>query len=381
MSTADWLPPAGGKIDVGILGATGVVGQHFVSLLNGHPWFRVSWLAASERSAGKRYSELAWRLPAELPADVARLEVSPLDAIDKAPSLLFSALDASVAGEAETAFAASGRLVVSNARNHRMDPLVPLLIPEVNPDHLALLDDQRRARGLKGAGGIVTNPNCSTVVIAMVLAGLRQFQPTRIVVTTLQALSGAGYPGVASLDALGNVVPYIGGGEEEKIQTETLKLLGTYAGGAVRDAGFTVSATTTRVPVVDGHTAVMSVELAARPSIDEVSAALAAFTAEPQARALPMAPTPPILVHAAQDRPQPRLDVHHGRGMTVHCGRIRPCPIFGYKLVALGHNVVRGAAGAAILNAELIVARARSGTRGHADGELHALPATGKVHA
>src|SRR3954454_17021059 len=276
------------RIDVGVLGATGAVGQQFISLLADHPWFRVTWLAASERSAGKRYGDLAWRLPAELPADTARLEVAPLDAIGQAPSLLFSALDASVAGEAETAFAASGRLVVSNARNHRMDPLVPLLIPEVNPDHLSLLDDQRRARGLKGVGGIVTNPNCSTVVIAMVLAGLRQFRPTRVVVTTLQALSGAGYPGVASLDALGNAVPYIGGAEEEKIQTETLKLLGTYERGAVTDAGFTVSATTTRVPVPDGHTAVMSVELAAKPTIEEVAAALAAFSAEPQARALPM---------------------------------------------------------------------------------------------
>src|SRR6478609_4242144 len=179
------------KIDVGILGATGTVGQQFIALLTDHPWFRVSWLAASERSAGKRYADLAWRLPTPLPDDVARLDVSSLDAIDKAPSLLFSALDASVAGDAETAFATSGRLVVSNARNHRMDPLVPLLIPEVNPDHLSLLEDQRRARGLKGTGGIVTNPNCSVINIAVVLAALRQFDITRVVVTTLQALSGA----------------------------------------------------------------------------------------------------------------------------------------------------------------------------------------------
>jgi aspartate-semialdehyde dehydrogenase len=371
------------KIDVGILGATGTVGQQFIALLAGHPWFRVTWLAASERSAGKRYGDLAWRLPSPLPADVARLDVSPLDAIDKAPSLVFSALDSSVAGDAETAFAASGRLVVSNARNHRMDPLVPLLIPEVNPDHLALLDDQRRARGLKGNGGIVTNPNCSTINIAIVLAGLRQFQPTRIVITTMQALSGAGYPGVASLDALGNVIPYIGGGEEEKIETETRKLLGTYeSGSGIRNAGFVVSATTTRVPVADGHTAVMSIELAAKPSLDEVTAALAAFTSEPQARALPMAPNPPIVVHAAQDRPQPRLDVHHGRGMTVHVGRVRACPILGYKLVALGHNVVRGAAGAAILNAELIVARKRSGSAdADTERDLESVASVGNVHA
>src|SRR5262245_38914262 len=275
---SEWLPPAGGRIDVGILGATGTVGQQFIALLADHPWFRVSWLAASERSAGKRYGDLAWRLPSPLPAEVARLDVASLDALDKAPSLVFSALDSSVAGDAETAFAASGRLVVSNARNHRMDPLVPLLIPEVNPDHLSLLDDQRRARGLKGTGGIVTNPNCSVINIAIVLAALRRFEITKMLVTTLQALSGAGYPGVASLDALGNVVPYIGGGGEEKIETETRKLRGTYEGGSVRHAAFTVSATTTRVPVADGHTAVMSVELAKKPSLEELAAALAAFT-------------------------------------------------------------------------------------------------------
>jgi aspartate-semialdehyde dehydrogenase len=364
------------KIDVGILGATGTVGQQFVALLADHPWFRVAWLAASERSAGKRYGDLAWRLPAALSADVARLEVAALDAVDKAPSILFSALDSSVAGDAETAYAASGRLVVSNAKNHRMDPLVPLLIPEVNPDHLSLLDVQRKARGLKGVGGIVTNPNCSVINIAIVLAALRPFGITRLLVTTLQALSGAGYPGVASLDALGNVVPYIGGNEEEKIETETRKLLGTYQNGAVANAPFAVSATTTRVPVPDGHTAVISVELAAKPSIDEVSAALASFSAEPQQRSLPMAPKPPIVVHPAQDRPQPRLDVHAGRGMTVTVGRIRPCPILGYKLVALGHNVVRGAAGAALLNAELIVARARSAAGNvEADRELQAFAA------
>jgi aspartate-semialdehyde dehydrogenase len=348
------------KIDVGVLGATGAVGQQFIALLADHPWFRVSWLAASERSAGKRYGDLSWRLPAALAPDVARLEVAALDAIDKAPSILFSALDASVAGDAETAYASSGRLVVSNARNHRMDPLVPLLIPEVNPDHLSLLDDQRKARGLKGIGGIVTNPNCSVINIALVLAALRHFEITKLLVTTMQALSGAGYPGVASLDALGNVIPYIGGGEEEKIEIETRKLLGTYDHGAVRNAAFTVSASVNRVPVPDGHTAVISLELAKKPSIEDVSAALASFTAEPQRRGLPLAPTPPIVVHPAQDRPQPRLDVNAGRGMTVTVGRIRACPILGYKLVALGHNLVRGAAGAALLNAELIVSRMRS---------------------
>jgi aspartate-semialdehyde dehydrogenase len=343
------------RIDVGILGATGVVGQHFVALLADHPWFRVTWLAASERSAGHRYGDLAWRLPSRLPADTADLRVSPLSAVDDAPSILFSGLDSSVAGEAELTFAASGRHVVSNARNHRMDPLVPLLIPEVNPDHLALLDYQRRAKGWSGS--LVTNPNCATIVVAMVLGALRQFQPRRVMVTTLQALSGAGYPGVASLDAIGNIIPYIGGGEEEKIETESLKLLGRYENGAVHDADFVVSAQTTRVPVPDGHTAMMSIELEAKPSVEEVSAALDAFTAEPQQRLLPSAPPKPIVLHTADNRPQPRLDVAFGGGMPVHCGRVRRCPILGYKLVAMGHNVVRGAAGAALLNAELMVAR------------------------
>jgi aspartate-semialdehyde dehydrogenase len=343
------------RIAVGILGATGMVGQHFIALLEDHPWFELTWLAASERSAGKRYGDMPWRLPGTTPAYAANLPITTLDVVDAAPPLLFSALDASVAGDAETAFARSGRLVVSNARNHRMDPLVPLLIPEVNPDHVALLERQRRERGW--AGGIVTNPNCSTVVIAMVLGALRQFRPSRVVVTTLQALSGAGYPGVASLDAIGNVVPYIGGGEEDKIETETLKILGTFERDAVTNAPFVVSATTTRVPVPDGHTAVMSIELAEKPALEDVSRALQQFTAEPQLRKLPTAPPRPIVLHTAQDRPQPRLDVHHGRGMPVHVGRVRACPIFGYKLVALGHNVVRGAAGAALLNAELLVAR------------------------
>jgi aspartate-semialdehyde dehydrogenase len=358
MSAAS-LPP-GGSIDVGILGATGVVGQHFAALLERHPWFRVTWLAASERSAGKLYGELPWRLAHPQPGASAGLRIAALeDAMagpgGDVPRLLFSALDASVAGDAEVAFARSGRLVVSNARNHRMDPLVPLLIPEVNADHLRLLAPQRAARGW--TGGIITNPNCSTVMIAMVLAALRRFEPRRVVVTTLQALSGAGYPGVASLDAVGNVIPYIGGGEEEKIETETLKLLGTFEDGAIRPADFVVSAQTTRVPVPDGHTAVMSIDLAAGPSIEEVGRAFATFSAEPQALALPTAPARPIVLHAAQDRPQPRLDVGFGGGMPVHVGRVRRCPVLGYKLVAMGHNVVRGAAGAALLNAELLVAR------------------------
>ena len=343
------------RIRVGILGATGMVGQHFIALLEDHPWFELTWLAASERSAGKRYGEMPWRLAGNTPSYAANLPIHTLEVVDEAPPLLFSALDAKAADVLEHEFAAAGHIVLSNARSHRMDPLVPLLIPEVNPDHTALIEKQREGHGWPGA--IVTNPNCSTVVIAMVLGALRQFHPTRVVVTTLQALSGAGYPGVASLDAVGNVVPYIGGGEEEKIETETRKILGTLERDRVKDAPFMVSATTTRVPVPDGHTAVMSIELADAPSLDEVNAALASFTAEPQQRKLPTAPARPLILHTAQDRPQPRLDVQVGRGMPVHVGRVRRCPIFGYKLVALGHNVVRGAAGAALLNAELLVAR------------------------
>jgi aspartate-semialdehyde dehydrogenase len=347
-------------IEVGILGATGVVGQHFAALLENHPWFRLTWLAASERSAGKRYGDLPWRLARPIPREAASLTIAALDEAMASPApgiprLLFSGLDASVAGDAEIAFARSGRLVVSNARNHRMDPVVPLLIPEVNPDHLSLVERQRATRGWTGA--IVTNPNCSTIVVAMVLGALRRFEPKRVIVTTMQALSGAGYPGVASLDALGNVIPYIGGGEEEKIESETLKLLGTYGNGVVTPAGFVVSAQVNRVPVLDGHTVVMSIDLAARPSIEEVALALESFSAEPQALALPTAPAAPIVLHTAVDRPQPRLDVGFGNGMPVHVGRVRRCPVLGYKLVAMGHNVVRGAAGAALLNAELMVAK------------------------
>lgn len=374
--SSSWLPRSAGRIDVGILGATGVVGQQFVNLLADHPWFRVTWLAASERSAGQRYGDLAWRLPSRLPADVAALRVAPLSAIADAPSLLFSGLDSSVAGEAEIAFAASGRHVISNAKNHRMDPLVPLLIPEVNPDHLGLLDRQRRERGWSGS--LVTNPNCATIVVAMVLGALRQFQPKRILVTTMQALSGAGYPGVASLDALGNVIPYIGGGEEEKLETETLKILGRIENEAIVAADYVVGASVNRVPVADGHTAVMSFELATQPSIEDVSAALASFSAEPQSRRLPTAPEQPIILHAAQDRPQPRLDVAFGGGMPTHVGRVRRCPVLGYKLVAMSHNVIRGAAGAAVLNAELMVARLKA-AGAEADRELEAISAVSQI--
>jgi aspartate-semialdehyde dehydrogenase len=338
-------------MDVGVLGATGVVGQQFVSRLARHPWFSVTWLAASERSEGKTYRAAApWRLVAPMPDAAANLTVDAC-VPGRGPKVVFSALDASVAGEVEAAFAAAGHIVVSNARNYRMDPLVPLLIPEVNAEHLSLLPDQQAAKGWPGA--IVTNPNCSTVVLAMALAPLRLFDIQRVVVSTMQAVSGAGYPGVPSLDILGNVVPFIGG-EEDKLETETQKILGSDGGRAPLAA--LVSAHTNRVPVIDGHTMTVSVELAGRPPIADVVRALADFRGRPQELGLPTAPAQPILVTPHDNRPQPRLDADLGDGMTVTVGRVRPCPVFTHKFVALGHNTVRGAAGAAILNAELMSA-------------------------
>ncbi|MPZ20310.1 MAG: aspartate-semialdehyde dehydrogenase [Luteitalea sp.] len=341
------MPP----IEVGVLGATGMVGQQFVRLLAGHPWFRLTWLVASERSAGKPYREAAaWRLASLLPDEAARLVVEePVPG--KGPRLVFSGLDAGVAGEVEAAFAASGHLVVSNARNFRMESTVPLIVPEVNPDHLALVPRQRREKGWKGA--IITNPNCSTVFLAMALAPLRAFGLESTVVTTLQAISGAGYPGVPSFDITGNVVPFIGG-EEEKIESETKKILGTQQDGRVVPHPVAVSAHTTRVPVVDGHTEMVSVACAAKPSLDEVRRAFVSFRGKPQEAQLPSAPAQPLLYLDEPNRPQPRLDAEREHGMVVSIGRLRPCHVLDFKFVALGHNTVRGAAGAAILNAELM---------------------------
>ncbi|HYL68178.1 MAG TPA: aspartate-semialdehyde dehydrogenase [Candidatus Limnocylindria bacterium] len=341
------------KIEVGLLGATGTVGQQFAALLAGHPWFELKWLAASDRSAGKHYAGLPWRLPTSLPEEFARLTVENLKS-DVGPKLIFSALDASVAGEAEREFAAAGHVVVSNAKNHRMDPLVPLLIPEVNANHLALVPLQQKKNGWSGA--IVTNPNCSTVILALVLAALRPFELKRVLVTTLQALSGGGYPGVASLDATANVIPYIEG-EEEKIEAETRKILGRLAKGAVELHPAAISATSTRVPVVNGHTESASVELGKKTEREEILAAFENFSGEPQKLGLPSAPPQPIVYLDAPDRPQPRLDVDHGDGMIVQIGRLRYCHVLDYKFIALGHNTIRGAAGAAILNAELLVAK------------------------
>jgi aspartate-semialdehyde dehydrogenase len=339
-------------IEVGILGATGAVGQQFIALLANHPWFTVTWLGASQRSEGKAYRDAsAWRLPTPLPDAIAKQQVNAA-VPGGAPKLVFSGLDSSVAGEIEGAFAQAGHVVVSNARNYRMDADVPLLIPEVNADHLALLKAQSAARGWKGA--IVTNPNCVVVVVAMALAPLRQFGLKSSMITSLQAISGAGYPGVASWDILGNVIPFIGGGEEEKIETETNKILGSLRGATVADHPVTVSAAVTRVPVHNGHTASIAVGLDQRPDVGAVIAAWNDFRGKPQDHGLPSAPPQPVVYLTEQNRPQPALDANRDGGMTVSVGRLRRCPILDYKFVALGHNTIRGAAGAAILNAELM---------------------------
>ena len=338
-------------IPVGILGATGMVGQQFIALLANHPWFKVEYLGASERSAGKAFKDAAaWRLPSPLPDDVARRVVEAATP-GHAPKLVFSGLDSSVAGEIEGAFAEAGHIIVSNSRNYRMEQHVPLLIPEVNADHLKLLDAQA-AHGWKGR--ILTNPNCATVVLAMTLAPLRQFGLKTTIITTLQAISGAGYPGVPSWDILGNVIPHIGGGEEEKIETETRKILGTFNVNRVEDHPVRLSATTTRVPVQNGHTGSISVGLEQKPTPEAVIEAWRSFRGRPQELQLPSAPPQPVVYLSEQNRPQPILDANRDGGMTVTVGRLRPCPLFDYKFVALGHNTIRGAAGAAILNAELM---------------------------
>jgi aspartate-semialdehyde dehydrogenase len=338
-------------IDVGVLGATGAVGQEFISQLSAHPWFNLTWIAASERSAGRSYDQATtWRLPIPCPESVTKMRVDSV-VPDRAPELVFSGLDSTVAGEVEEKFAKAGHWVVSNAGNHRMADDVPLLIPEVNSDHLGLLERQASVRAW--AGRIVTNPNCSTMMLAMALAPLRRFGLQAVNVTTLQAVSGAGYPGVAALDMLGNVIPYIGG-EEEKIETETKKILGTLRDGRVDDHPVVVSAHATRVPVINGHTEMLSVGFKTKPSENDIIQAFREFVGRPQNEHLPTAPLRPLEYLTAVDRPQPLLDVDRGKGMTVTVGRLRQCRLLDYKLVVLGHNTVRGAAGAAILNAELM---------------------------
>lgn len=339
------------RVEAGVLGATGMVGQHFIRFLQGHPWFDLTWLGASDRSAGKKFSDATtWRLDGALPSSVASIPVHESKP-GNAPRLLFSAMDASVATEIEQAFAQAGHIIVSNSRNHRMDADVPLLIPEINPEHLGIIPFQQRKRGWKGM--IVTNPNCSTIVLALALAPLKKFGIKRVVTTTLQALSGAGYPGVASMDINGNVIPFIGG-EEEKMQQETQKILGDYRSDAIHPLAAKVSAHCNRVPVVDGHTVTVSVEFQDKPDEAALLEALSGFQGIPQKKQLPSAPANPIICMSEKDRPQPRRDAARENGMVVFVGRVRPCPVFDYKFVALGHNTIRGAAGAAVLNAELM---------------------------
>lgn len=339
------------KIEVGILGATGMVGQNFIKFLNGHPWFEVTWLGASDRSAGKKYRDACkWNLDGTAPEAIRDRVVEECKP-GNAPRLVFSATDASVATEIEQAFAKAGHVVVSNSKNHRMERDVPLLVPEINPDHLKLVPLQQRARGWNGQ--IVTNPNCSTVVLTMGLAALKPFGIERVIVTTMQAISGAGYPGVPSMDINANVIPFIGG-EEEKMQQETQKILGTLKGDHIEPLKAKVSAHCNRVPVVDGHTVTVSVELANKASEAELIQAFNSYSSLPQQRNLPSAPARPVQYMSEADRPQPRKDVERDRGMSAFIGRLRPCSVFDYKFVALGHNTVRGAAGAAVLNAELM---------------------------
>jgi aspartate-semialdehyde dehydrogenase len=339
------------RIEVGILGATGMVGQHFIKFLQGHPWFDLKWLGASDRSAGKRYRDaMTWHLAGGTPSTVADLQVQECKP-GNAPRLLFSAMDASVATEIERAFAEAGHVVVSNSKNHRMEKDVPLLVPEINPDHLKLVPGQQRSRGWKGQ--IVTNPNCSTIGLTMGLGPLKQFGITKVIVTTMQAISGAGYPGVASMDIMGNVVPYIGG-EEEKMEQETQKILGDFRGDHIEPLAAAVSAHCNRVAVVDGHTETVSVSFSSKPSEADIRRALEGFRSAPQDRDLPSAPTQPVIYMDEANRPQPRKDAERERGMAAFVGRLRPCKVLDYKFVVLSHNTIRGAAGAAVLNAELM---------------------------
>jgi aspartate-semialdehyde dehydrogenase len=340
------------KIPVGILGATGVVGQRFIQMLENHPWFEVAWLAASDRSEGKIYSEAArWRLKTTLPACVAGMRVSPA-APEGAPKVIFAALDASIAADLEPRFAEAGCAVVSNSSALRMQKDVPLVIPEVNPDHIKLLETQSWRK--KSGGFVVTNPNCSAIGLVLALAPLdRAFGLETVMATTMQAISGAGYPGVASLDILGNVIPYIAK-EEEKMEEETRKLLGHLNGARIVPGNFAMSAQCNRVAVEDGHTESVSIKLKNKAKAEEIIAAWVDFRSLPQEMKLPLAPDQPVVYVSAPDRPQPRLDIDLGRGMTTTVGRLRPCGVLDWKFTVLSHNTIRGAAGAALLNAELL---------------------------
>jgi len=347
----------GKRWKVAVLGATGAVGQTFIRLLADHPWFELSEVAASERSSGKRYRDAARWLEGVMPSSVAEMVVKNANPSEVDASIVFSALDSSVAGEVEEAFAKAGRLVLSNAKNFRMAPDVPLVIPEVNGDHLALIDTQRKNRGWSGA--IVTNANCAATVAAVALAPLHQkFGLEKLFLTTMQAVSGAGYPGVASLDILGNVIPYISE-EEPKLEREMLKLLGRFEGGAVINGSFAVSAQRNRVAVEHGHTVCISASFHDHPTPEQAIKALREWTGDESTMSLPSKPQHTLAVTEDVDRPQPRRDVGAGKGMTVTVGRVREDSILDLRMVALGHNTIRGAAGGSVLNAELLAATDR----------------------
>jgi aspartate-semialdehyde dehydrogenase len=339
------------KLPIGILGATGMVGQRYIQLLENHPWFEVAWLAASDRSSGKTYGEAAkWRLDTPLPERIAKMTVSAAEP-EGAPKIIFASVDAAIAREMEPKFAAAGCAVLSNSSAFRMTPNVPLVIPEINAEHLHLIEEQPWRK--ESGGYMVTNHNCSTIGLVMALKPLEaRFGIEKIFVSTMQAVSGAGYPGVPSMDILGNVVPYIGS-EEEKMEEETLKLLGKLEGHAVTPLAAGITAHCNRVAVEDGHTECVSVKLTRPATREEILAACAEFNPL-KGQGLPTAPEPPVFYATQPDRPQPRLDRNRGNGMAVTVGRLRPCGLLDWKFVCLSHNTVRGAAGATILNAELL---------------------------
>jgi aspartate-semialdehyde dehydrogenase len=339
------------KIPVAILGATGQVGQKFVLLLRDHPYFRIHELVASQRSAGKKYSDVCtWKQTTPIPPEVASLTVKDTDEKLSSP-ILFSGLDSSVAGPVEETYAKNGHHVISNSKNHRMDADVPIIIPEVNADHLQIITRQPYR------GSIVTNANCAAMPLVLVLAPIhRTFGVEAVHITTMQAISGAGYPGVPSLDILGNVIPYIGE-EEEKVERETVKMMGTYTGTAIEPAKFLVSAQCNRVAVFDGHMEAVSIKLSTKATPARIAEILRGFSGLPQELKLPSAPAQPVIVFEENDRPQPARDVWLNNGMSALVGRIRPCPLFDIKMIILGHNTIRGAAGAAVLNGETMLAK------------------------
>ncbi|MBX7150038.1 aspartate-semialdehyde dehydrogenase [bacterium] len=345
------------KIKAAVLGATGIVGQRFIQLLDHHPFFEITALAASEKSAGKKYGDIVqWKLDTPIPERIADMTVQSCE-----PSLdariAFSGLDSSVAGEIELDFASHGYAVVSNSKNYRMAEDVPLIYPEINADHLALIDVQKKNRGFKD-GFIITNSNCSIMAFLNIIHVLdRNFGVEKMTAVTMQAISGAGYPGVASMDVLGNIVPFVGGEEEEKIRTEPLKILGKLNKERIEFSKIVISPSVNRVPVLDGHLASVSVKLKKTTTVDEIKQRLRTFKSVPQELELPLAPKRPIIVHEEINRPQPRLDIHLEKGMAVSVGRIRPCEVLDFKFTCLVHNTIRGAAGAAVLNAELLYAK------------------------